>query len=83
MVAAGLPPVNTTTFCVSRKCSVSIRSLPNGSLLDMNEGGDKRIPRAKVDIAKREQQIVALKLRGITAPESARVIGISRRVLAS
>jgi hypothetical protein len=47
----------------------------------MIEGGDKRTPRAKVDIAKREQQIVALKLRGIAAPEIARVIGISRRAV--
>jgi hypothetical protein len=47
----------------------------------MIEGGDKRTPRAKVDIAKREQQIVALKLRGIAAPEIARVIGISRQAV--
>jgi hypothetical protein len=47
----------------------------------MNEGGDKRTPRAKVDIAKREQQIVALKLRGIAPPEIARVIGISRQAV--
>ena len=47
----------------------------------MIEGGDKHTPRAKVDIAKREQQIVALKLRGIAAPEIARVIGISRRAV--
>ena len=49
----------------------------------MIEGGDKRTSRAKVDIAKREQQIVALKLRGIAAPEIARVIGISRRAVAA
>jgi hypothetical protein len=49
----------------------------------MNEGGDKRTPRAKVDIAKREQQIVALKLRGIAPPEIARVIGISRRAVSA
>jgi hypothetical protein len=47
----------------------------------MIEGGDKHTPRAKVDIAKREQQIVALKLRGIAAPEIARVIGISRQAV--
>jgi hypothetical protein len=47
----------------------------------MNEGGDKRTPQAKVDIAKREQQIVALKLRGIAPPEIARVIGISRQAV--
>ena len=47
----------------------------------MNPGGDKRTPRAKVDIAKREQQIVALKLRGIAPPEIARVIGISLRAV--
>src|ERR1700730_18912074 len=64
-----------------RRCSVSIRSLSNGSLSKMIEGGDKRTPRAKVDIAKREQQIVALKLRGIAAPEIARVIGISDRAV--
>ena len=47
----------------------------------MNEGGDKRTFRAKADIAKREQQIVALKLRGIAVPEIARVIGISPRAV--
>ena len=47
----------------------------------MNEGGDKRTPRAKVDIAQREQQIVALKLRGIPSPDIARVIGIGRRAV--
>jgi hypothetical protein len=47
----------------------------------MNEGGDKRAFRAKADIAKREQQIVALKLRGIAVPEIARVIGISPRAV--
>jgi hypothetical protein len=47
----------------------------------MNEGGDKRTFRAKADIAKREQQIVALKLRGIPPPEIARVIGISTRAV--
>src|ERR1700720_2381410 len=47
----------------------------------MNEGGDKRTSRAKVDIAKREQQIVALKLRGLAAPEIARVIGITRQAV--
>src|SRR5712672_423633 len=47
----------------------------------MPGGGDKRTPRAKVDIAKREQQVVALKLRGIPGPEIARVIGISDRAV--
>ena len=47
----------------------------------MNEGGDKRTPRAKVDIAKREQQIVALKLRGIATPEISRVIGVTARAV--
>jgi DNA-binding CsgD family transcriptional regulator len=42
---------------------------------------DAQPPRAKVDIAKREQQIVALKLRGIAPPEIARVIGISLRAV--
>jgi hypothetical protein len=57
------------------------RSLHHGSLHKVNEGGDKRTSRAKVDIARREQQIVALKLRGIAAPEIARVIGISPRAV--
>ena len=47
----------------------------------MNEGGDKRTPRAKVDIAQREQQIVALKLRGIPTPDIARVIRVSRQAV--
>src|ERR1700724_3137475 len=45
----------------------------------MNDGGDRRTPRAKVDIARREQQIVALKLRGIPTPDIARVVGVSGR----
>jgi DNA-binding CsgD family transcriptional regulator len=47
----------------------------------MNDGGDRRTPRAKVDIAQREQQIVALKLRGIPTPDIARVIAISRQAV--
>jgi DNA-binding CsgD family transcriptional regulator len=47
----------------------------------MTEGGDKRTPRARVDIAQREQQIVALKLRGIHTPDIARVIGITPRAV--
>jgi DNA-binding CsgD family transcriptional regulator len=49
----------------------------------MTEGGDKRTPRAKVDIAKREQQIVALKLRGVAVNDIARVIGLSRRAVSA
>jgi hypothetical protein len=47
----------------------------------MNEGGDKRTPTAKVDVARREQQIVALRLRGIPVFEVAEVLGISRRAV--
>ena len=47
----------------------------------MNEGGDKHTPRARADIAKREQQIVALKLRGIPTPDIARVVGVSARAV--
>jgi hypothetical protein len=47
----------------------------------MNEGGDKRTVRAKVDIARRETEIVTLKLRGIPTHEIARVIGISQRAV--
>jgi hypothetical protein len=49
----------------------------------MDEGGDKRTLRAKADSAKREQQIVALKLRGIPSVEIARVIGITRRAVSA
>jgi hypothetical protein len=49
----------------------------------MTEGGDKRTPRAKVDIAKREQQIVALKLRGVPVNDISRVIGLSRRAVSA
>jgi hypothetical protein len=42
-------------------------------------GGDKRTPQAKVDIARREQQIVALRLRGVSFFEIGRVLGISRQ----
>jgi len=47
----------------------------------MKEGGDKRTVRAKVDIAKREQNIVALMLRGVPTGDIARVIGVSRRAV--
>src|ERR1700722_14183957 len=47
----------------------------------MNEGGDKNSPRARADIAKREQQIVALRLRGISTPDIARVVGVSERAI--
>jgi hypothetical protein len=45
----------------------------------MNPGGDKLTVAAKVDIAKREQQIVALKLRGIPSIDIARVLGVGQR----
>src|SRR6202035_1789676 len=47
----------------------------------MDEGGDKRTLGAKADSAKREQQIVALKLRGIPTPDIARVVGVSQRAV--
>src|SRR6202030_2311499 len=48
---------------------------------EMNEGGDKNSPRARADIAKREQQIVALRLRGISTPDIARVVRVSERAI--
>jgi hypothetical protein len=42
-------------------------------------GADKRTPQAKADIARREQQIVALRLRGVPFHEIGRVIGITRQ----
>jgi hypothetical protein len=42
-------------------------------------GGDKRTPQAKADIARREQQIVALRLRGVPFHEIGRDIGITRQ----
>jgi hypothetical protein len=47
----------------------------------MKEGGDKRTVRAKVDIAEREQNIVALMLRGVPTSDIAKVIGVSRRAV--
>jgi hypothetical protein len=41
-------------------------------------GGDTRTPQAKLEIARREEQIVALRLRGVPFFEIGRVIGIGR-----
>jgi hypothetical protein len=43
------------------------------------EGGDKRSPAAKVDIAKREEQIVALRLRSVSFAEIGRTVGVSKQ----
>src|SRR5580698_10480510 len=43
------------------------------------EGGDKRSPAAKVDIAKREEQIVALRLRSVSFSEIGRTVGVSKQ----
>ena len=43
------------------------------------EGGDKRSPAAKVDIAKREEQIVARRLRGFTFSEIGETVGVSKQ----
>ena len=45
----------------------------------MTDGGDRRTRAAKVNIAQREQQIVALKLRGVPTTDVARVIGVTRQ----
>jgi hypothetical protein len=42
-------------------------------------GGDKRTPAAKVDIAKREQQIVELRLRNTSFSEIGRTVGVSKQ----
>jgi hypothetical protein len=42
-------------------------------------GGDTHTPQAKADTARREQQIVALRLRGVSFFEIGRVLGISRQ----
>src|SRR6202035_2003936 len=41
-------------------------------------GGDTRTPQAKADIAKRENQIVELRLRNISYAAIARVVGVSK-----
>jgi hypothetical protein len=43
------------------------------------EGGDKRSPAAKINIAKREEQIVSLRLRGLTFLEIGRTAGVSKQ----
>src|SRR5580698_1392547 len=43
------------------------------------EGGDKRSPAAKVDIAKREEQIVTLRLRSVPFSEIGRTVGVSKQ----
>src|ERR1700731_1412223 len=71
-------------FCAALRKSQAFgqhRSLRTWITSQMNEGGDKHTLRAKVDIAKREQQIVALKLRGIPTPDIARVVGVSQRAV--
>jgi hypothetical protein len=45
----------------------------------MNPGGDKRTPTAKADIAQREQQIVALRLRGVPFQDIGSAVGITRQ----
>jgi hypothetical protein len=42
-------------------------------------GGDHRSKQAKVDFARREEQIVALRLRGISFAAIGRIVGISRQ----
>ena len=42
-------------------------------------GGDHRSKQAKVDIARREEQIVALRLRGISFAVIGRTVGISKQ----
>jgi hypothetical protein len=46
-------------------------------LLGISGGGDKKSPQAKVATAKREQQIVELRLRNVSFPDIARDLGIS------
>jgi len=43
------------------------------------EGGDKHSPAAKVEIGRREQQVVELKLRGYSYAEIGRVVGVSKQ----
>ena len=42
-------------------------------------GGDARTPQARLESARREQQIVALRLRGVSFFEIGRVLGITRQ----
>ena len=42
-------------------------------------GGDARTPQAKLESARREQQIVALRLRGVSFFEIGRLLGITRQ----
>jgi len=42
-------------------------------------GGDARTPLARLESARREQQIVALRLRGVSFFEMGRVLGIPRQ----
>jgi hypothetical protein len=46
-------------------------------LLGATGGGNKKSPQAKVAAAKREQQIVELRLRNVSFPDIAREVGIS------
>ena len=42
-------------------------------------GGDKRTPQARLEIAKREEQIVALRLRKVPYSAIARTVGVSHQ----
>jgi hypothetical protein len=53
----------------------------HGPIRTMNRGGDKRTPIAKIDVARREQQIVALYLRGIPTHQIAGAVGVTRRAV--
>jgi len=54
--------------------------LPNESP-KITGGGDKRTPAAKVDIAKREEQIVQLRLRRISFAAIAQTVGVSKQAV--
>jgi hypothetical protein len=72
--------------CESRRCSVSINNavfqLPMDQLPfdppKRARGGDTRTPQAKVDIARRENQIVELRLRNISFAAIGRAVGVSK-----
>ena len=53
-------------------------STPDGEPKRNRHGGDRFTPQAKADAAKREEQIVALRLRGHTFSAIAKAVGVTK-----
>jgi hypothetical protein len=75
------PPIDGT--CQSHRCTVNIKSstfMDQASTTPQSRGrgGNTRTPRAKIQTAQREEQIVGLRLRHVSFSAIARQLGISK-----